>query len=141
MVKIAGKSMDAASIFPNLLTFSAVGFTVFVSGSLARYTILQNVKISSWYYKIFLPVIQYLIIPGVILALSPVLILYSYVCGDTNWALWGFWSVFIAYVIAFLIMPIGFFVGYSYYFSEEHFRKKFRKQLHEKGLTDFENLS
>src|SRR3972149_8947255 len=121
--------MAIDSLYPNLLTFSAVGFTIFISGAVARYTLLKDVRINRWYFKIYKKVLSFLPIPGILLAISPTLILFSYAINDMLYALIGFYTILAAYTIFFFYIPFGFIIGYAYLALENHFYHKFQKEL------------
>jgi len=125
------------AFYESLLTFSAVGFTVFISGAIGRYTLLKDADIERWFYRIFVILLTALAIPGVMLALSPVLILYSFFGESLCSAYYGFCTIFFAYVSAALIMIFGIIIGYGYLITESYFYKKFQKRLEKQGKKDF----
>ena len=125
------------TFYTSLLTFSAIGFTVFISGGVARYTILRNIPIEKWFFKIFVIILVSIMIPGVLLAISPILILYAFLIGNMNCALYGFYVVFVAYLSAALIMTMGFIIGYGYLYIENHFLRVFQNRLKEQKVIDY----
>jgi len=127
------------AFYIGLLLFSAIGFTVFISGGIARYTVLRDVPIEKWFFKIFVIILILIIIPGVLLAIAPILILYAFLVGDMNYALYGFYVIFVAYLSAAIIMGTGPIVGYGYLYMENHFLKQFQKRLKEKNVRDYPN--
>jgi hypothetical protein len=125
------------TFYQTLLTFSAVGFTVFISGAIGRYTILKDTHVYRWFFKIFVNLLPLLAIPGAMLALSPIFILFGFMTANMNYALIGFYVIFFAYVSAACFMIFGFIIGYAYLISEDYFYKKFRKRLKKGNTPDF----
>jgi len=129
------------SFYPMLLTFSAIGFTILISGSTVRYTILRKVPIRRWYFRVFVIISTYLWIPGIMLAFSPIPILWDLLNGSLILSYYGLLIIFSAYFLAFLFIPGGFVFGYAYLRTEEHFMKKFKAELKTKNLEDFPDSS
>ena len=127
------------SFYPDLLTFSAVGFTVFIGGSTALYSILKDSKLvrTSRFFRIFVPIIRLLIVPGILLAMSPVPILLSLELKDISYACNALHLICFSYILAVFFLPVAFILGIFFLSLESHILRKFKKKLKEKGVPDF----
>lgn len=132
-----------SSFYPKLLTFAAVGFTLFLSSSTARYTIYKEMiedkmgKMNAL-FRIFFHIIGLLMIPGFMLITSPILILACLECEDLIYGSWGLHLIYGSYILAVALIPAG-VVGYLVYcWLEKSIIKNYRKKLEEKQIEDFE---
>ena len=128
------------AFYTSLLTFASIGFTILISGTAARYTIL-NGRVQKWFFKSFVNVMGYFVLPAMILATAPFLILFAFFAGDMQFALWGFYIILLTYECLIFLPPLSLIAGLIYRAIENHFYSKFvEEEVEARHLEDFDEI-